>query len=644
MCGIAGYLGPNDRDLVALADVLDRSLVHRGPDDRGREILPVGDRPDASVLLLNRRLAIIDLSPLGHQPMQDGDRWITYNGEIYNHRTLRDGLRQTGVSFRSQSDTEVILKGYARKGLRILDDLCGMFALALWDAARNELLLAVDPMGIKPLYYWLGPRGELLFASEVRALLDTGLVPREVDSVGLEGYLAFGAVQGPNTIIEGVRLLPPGTYLRVRGDGRVDGPHEYWQLPYADEGEAPSLDADAIAGELRDLFDTVMREHLISDVPLGIFLSGGIDSSSILASASQWSEGVHTFSVTFPEDEFSEAPYSREMSRRCRSRHTEICLQADDLLQMLQRALDALDQPTVDGMNTYVISRAARGDGLTVVLSGQGGDEVFAGYPTFRRVTSAVRWRRRLGFIPGLGWRALGTVWTASQARRRALPDKVGEYFRSDGDAYSTYLLLRQLFPSSTRRALFHDGSGASREGLPLRTAEVLRQAVSHLDPVNSVALLETRTFLGNMLLRDGDVMSMAHSLEMRVPFLDRRIVDRVARLPGPAKIDPRLPKPLLLRMMGDRLPPMVYRRPKQGFTLPWEYWLREALQPLANSALSDVGTFQRLAMDPVQVQRLWEAFLARQPGVTWSRIWALVVLREWAVRQRVALRQEAAG
>jgi asparagine synthase (glutamine-hydrolysing) len=642
MCGIAGYLGPSTVDLNSLAGVLDQALVHRGPDDAGRQVLSVPRIPGQSVLLVNRRLAIIDLSPLGHQPMRDGAAWIVYNGEIYNHQTLREALRHAGVSFASQSDTEVILKGYTQRGRKILDDLCGMFAMAIWDGAKQELLLAVDPLGIKPLYYWTGGDGRFLFASELQAILRTGMVARDVDPVALEGYLSYGAVQGPNTVIRDVRLLPAGCYMTVRADGSVDGPHPYWEPSYAAADEAAPADVDDVVDELRELFDTVVREHLISDVPLGIFLSGGIDSSSILASASRWGQGLRTFSVVYEESEFSEAPYSREMAKRYRSHHTELCLSPRELLKLLPRALDAMDQPTIDGMNAYVISGAVRRAGVTVVLSGQGGDETFGGYPTFRQVLSAARWRRRFDFIPRPGWRALGAIWSTAQSRRRVLPDKIGEYLLGDGSSYSTYLLLRQLFPPSTRRALYHTANGACWDGLPEAAAGALRAAARLLDPVNLVSLMETRTYLGNMLLRDGDVMSMAHSLEMRVPFLDRRIVDRVARLPGTLKVDEKLPKPLLLRMMGDRLPSMVYLRPKQGFTFPWEYWLRRELRPMAQAALSDAATFDALGVDFNTVRRLWEAFLAARPGITWSRIWALIVLREWAVRHLAVSRPEA--
>lgn len=640
MCGIAGYLGPQLENVSGLADSLARSLAHRGPDDEGRQSLAIENRPERSLLLVHRRLAIIDLSPLGHQPMCDSStgNWIVYNGETYNFKELRQVMGCWGVTFKSQTDTEVLLKGYGWKGHAILKDLAGMFAFALWDEHRSELLLVVDPLGIKPLYYWTGPQGRFLFASEIRALLQTGLVPRRIDPIGLEGYLSYGAVQSPHTIINGVSALLPGTYLVVSADGKVSGPHAYWTAPFGSErGEIASL--DHIEHDILGLLEEVVGQHLVSDVPLGAFLSGGIDSSALVAMASRYATDLRTFSVTFAEEEFSEAPYSREVARLHGLNHTELCLSEGDLLCKLPGALASLDQPTLDGMNVYVISQAVRATGIKVVLSGQGGDEVFGGYPTFRQVPAACAWRQRLGILPSPVWGLVGGLWNALQSRRRVIPDKLGQFLLADGSTYATYFLLRQLFPPSVRRALFPGGGqGTSWEGMPNSEATALREACTALDPVNLVSFLELRTYLANMLLRDGDVMSMAHGLEVRVPFLDRRVVECLARLPGNLKMDGGLPKPLLLRPLQHLIPPAVYKRPKQGFTFPWRQWLRQQLRPLAEEALSDTVTYRNLGMYPPAIDRLWRAFLADRRGISWSRIWALIVLREWAVRHQVVL------
>src|SRR5579871_3717680 len=305
MCGIAGYLGPDGEGLSLMTQRLDRALYHRGPDDGGVSLVNVDS---CRVLaLVHRRLAIIDLSPLGHQPMRDAEsgNWLVFNGEIYNYRDLRAQLRQHGIRFRSHSDTEVLLKGLAYKGHALLDELCGMFAFASWDAQRRELLLAVDPLGIKPLYYWQGGHGMFVFASEFRALLATGLIARRIDAAGLESFLSYGAVQAPNSMIEQVRQLRPGSCLTVSAAGEVSGPRSYWTPPFG-ECAAPGN----IEDDLRGLLDKIVGQHLISDVPLGVFLSGGVDSSAVVALAARYTSGLRTFSVTFKEQEFSEAPYS----------------------------------------------------------------------------------------------------------------------------------------------------------------------------------------------------------------------------------------------------------------------------------------------------------------------------------------------
>lgn len=641
MCGIAGYLGPGHEGLGPMAERMARSLRHRGPDDQGIELISAA--PGRNLALVHRRLAIIDLSPLGHQPMPDEDRgnWLVFNGEIYNYRELHAQLCQHGIAFRSQSDTEVLLKGLAHSGRALLDSLYGMFAFAFWDADRRELLLAVDPLGIKPLYYWQGPGGLFLFASELRALLATGLIPRRLDAQGLESYLSFGAVQAPNTIIEQVHSLLPGTYLTVSAMGELNGPRSYWTPPFprkesaADAAVVPMRPAQQFEEQWRALLEETVGQHLVSDVPLGIFLSGGVDSSAIVALAARQASGLRTFSVTFEERGFSEAQYSRQLAALHATEHTEISLSESDLLAMLPGALDSLDQPTLDGTNVYVISKAVRGAGLAVALSGQGGDEVFGGYETFRMAPGAVLWRNRLRVVPEMLWHATAAVCAAIQNRRRGgIEDKLSQFLAAEPSLFTTYFLLRQNFPLAIRRALFPVGAAlSSRDGLPVELAAQLRELSDGLDPVNQVSLLELRTYLSNMLLRDGDVMSMAHSLEVRVPFLDRRVVDLIARLPGSAKMDPKLPKPLLLRAVNGGVPPAIYQRPKQGFTFPWPQWLRNQLRSRAEDAIHDSETFRAVGIEPRTVERLWQSFMDRRPGVTWARIWSLIVLREWACR-----------
>ncbi len=634
MCGIAGVWAlPNTR-ASNVGRLLANALSHRGPDGEGVEQIPAAR--GSVITLAHRRLSILDLTENGRQPMQDPEtgNWVVFNGEIYNHKELRAELEAAGETFRSQSDTEVLLRIYARRGRGALDVLQGMFAFALWDAARSELLLAVDPLGIKPLYWTTLPGGGFAFASEVRALLDAGLAPRRADPEALASYLAYGAVQGPITAIAGVHALQAGHLLTVSSVGRVEGPKRYWRPAFRAVGSPPPSRSEAVA-RLKDLLDGVVAQHLTADVPVSVFLSGGVDSTVLAHFAARHARSLKSFSVSFEEAAWSEAPYFRETAASFGLDHQELVLGADELQSLLPRALDALDQPTLDGVNVFVLSKAVRGAGLKVALSGQGGDEVFGGYSTFRLVPRALSWSRPMAFAPAFSRRAVAAAWEA--ARGRVLPGKAEQFLRDGGDALDVYLLMRQVFDPGTRARLL-PAAPASRRGLPADLLNEMRELSDGLDPVNAVSSFELRSYLGQMLLRDGDVMSMAHGLEVRVPFLDRRVVDFMASLPGSMKMETGRPKPLLLDAAGGAVPEKVWRRPKQGFTFPWELWLRGRLRPMGDEALNDAETWRALGFSPEAVVALWRAFQDGRAGLTWSRVWALIALREWAVRTKVSL------
>ncbi len=635
MCGIAGFLGAPRPDEATVTASLAAALAHRGPDDQGIQGIDVtGGR---RAMFIHRRLAIIDLSPLGKQPMHDpaSGNWITFNGEIYNFESVRADL-QHGEVFRSKSDTEVMLRLYARDGVGMLDRIQGMFAFALWDAQRQRMLLAVDPLGIKPLYWAHGPDGAFCFASEVQALLGARLVERRLDPTGMAGYLSYGAVQGPATMVAGVRALQAGSYLYVDADGTVDGPRHYWRPAFC---SAP-LDGRArteVVDELSHLLRSVTREHLIADVPVAVFLSGGIDSTALASFAAPASPGLKSFSVSFTEGEFSEAEYSQATARRLALDHQELVLTPDELLRRLPDALAAADQPSIDGTNVFVLSRMVREAGVKVALSGQGGDEVFGGYSTFRDVSNGLAWRRRLAVVPDWSWRASARLWNAARAGSRGLPDKIGQFLGNGGGVIETCLLLRQLLPPSTVRELFHSYAGSDL-GIPPELADEFERGTANLDPINAVSFLELRGYLGQTLLRDGDVMSMAHGLEVRVPYLDRRLVDFVAALPGSLKMERNRPKPLLLDAARGGVDPHIWARPKQGFTFPWEHWLRGPLKPLGDAAFADRATFEGIGIDATKAAELWAGFQARTPGITWPRVWALIVLQDWTTRWGVAV------
>lgn len=640
MCGIAGLIGISELVTARLLlDKIHKRLAHRGPDDFGIEIINMDRNATRSLSLVHCRLSVIDLSPMGHQPMYDLEtgNWIVYNGEIYNFTTLRAQLEGYGHTFSSTSDTEVILKAYAQWGKNCTAELRGMFAFAIWDQLAQCLFLAVDRLGIKPIYYFLGKDGLFIFSSELRALLASELMPRIIDPDGLESFLAFGAVQAPNTIIQSIKCLRPGQYLVVNQGGEIVQRDHYWFPNFVPKDCASNRSESEIVRDLRLQLEDSVQAHLVSDVPIGLFLSGGIDSSSLVALVNEIrSEPPLTFSITFSETEFSEAPFSRLIAQKYRTDHYEICLKEEQFLGTLSSALAAMDQPSIDGTNVFVISEAVRKEGLKVILSGQGGDEILTGYSTYRFVNTFMRYRPLLDMVPYSYRQRMATLWRRG-SRHTPIGHKLSDLILVEDDtALQAYLILRTLFLKTARRQLHNSTSNNLYEGLPGEIACYLRKLGGSLDVTNQVSLYELTLYLANMLLRDGDAMGMAHGVEIRVPFLDHKLVDFVGGIPGHFKLDSKLPKPLLIKAMGTLLPPEIYQRPKAGFTFPWEYWMRNQLCTQIGRTLSDRTLGDSIGIEAEFCLNLWKSFLRHQPGVSWSRIWGLFVIYNWCARHHV--------
>jgi len=631
MCGIFGIIAQNAGIPEGLVERATESLAHRGPDDSGtillRDASPSGL---TEVGLGNRRLAILDLSPLAHQPMQDSatGNWIVYNGEIYNFREVRRELQESGVPFVSQSDTEVLLQAYARWGQACLAKLRGMFAFALWDARQQCLFLARDPMGIKPLYY-AQAGGYFLFASELRTLLGTDLIPRTIDPAGVVDYLTFGSAYDPLTLIDGIRALPAGHSLTWTG-GKIKE-ERYWDL--VDE-QSPEQDPDLtdsgpqLSGDkLRPILEEAVRLQLVSDVPVGVFLSGGIDSSALVSVLSQGGVKPSTFSIIFNEAEFSEAPYSRAIARMFHTDHHEISVSQADVLASVPEALSAMDLPTMDGVNTFIVSREARRAGVKVALSGLGGDEVFAGYASFRSVPKLERfvqfWRR----VPA-GIRGPLTATYDAFSGENDQSRKLLALARENGRILHPYFLSRMLFTPAQRDGIFPQARGAL--DLALSGPKSALQRALSLDPVNRVSYLESRCYMLNTLLRDTDFMSMSQGLEVRVPLIDHRLAKAVLGVPGRWKLD-RTPKKLLLAALTEKLPDEIIHRRKRGFTLPFDHWMRQEMRALVEPALTSTrvndGPLGAL-LNGERTQAVWADFL--RGAVSWSRPWSLYVLQRW--------------
>ena len=565
MCGINGLLRlspaapPLDRE--ELLRTRERMAV-RGPDGAGDWL-----SPDGRAALASRRLAILDLSAAGAQPMAsaDGRLHAVLNGEIYNFRELRAALEREGRRFRSQSDTEVLLALYAREGAAMLRRLRGMFGLALWDEAEQTLLLARDPLGIKPLYYAV-EGGVLRFASQVKALEAGGAVSRGVEPAGLAGFLLWGSVPEPWTIRRGVRALPAGHRLRVR-DGRIEGPE-----PFAVE-PAPEPEADGAGDAAAALADSV-RAHLVSDVPVAVFLSAGLDSTLVAALARRAApEPPTTFTLRFDVlagTERDEGPLAAEVARRLGTLHVERSVRREDFLDLWPAALDAMDQPAIDGFNVFLVSKAAHEAGIKVALSGLGGDELFGGYSSFADVPRLQRQARRARRVPGLP-----SLWPAVARRAFGGRPKIAGALRHGGTLPGAYFLRRALYLPEELPALL--GADAAAEGLaaydPVAdAARNLAAGNGHAGAWLAVQRLETRHYLRNQLLRDADWAAMAHSLELRVPLVDAWLLARFAALGfEPAR---SLGKRELVRRAAPELPEAVFHRAKTGFYVPVVPWL----------------------------------------------------------------------
>jgi asparagine synthase (glutamine-hydrolysing) len=566
MCGINGILrlGPDAPPVEPDVVVRTRdAMATRGPDGEGLWVAP-----DGRIALGHRRLAIIDLSETGNQPMEyGGGRYrLVFNGEIYNYRDLRDVLERDGVRFGSTSDSEVILALYAREGNSMLGKLRGMFALAIWDSLAGRLVLARDPYGIKPLYV-VEQDGWLQFASQVKALEAGGRVARELDSAAIASFLLWGSVPEPRTIRTAVRAIPAGHVLVVE-DGRVGEPRAF-----RDVRSLETFPCSDIAHALEDS----VRAHLVADVPVAVFLSAGIDSS-LIAMFARRAVGETLTTLTMRFEDFAgtpsdEGPEAAAMARALGTRHVERTLTRDDLQGLWPRVLAAMDQPSIDGFNTYVVSRVAHEAGFKVVLSGLGGDELFGGYGSFREVPLVARRVRVVAELPGVP-----AAWSALARRFVRSRPKIAGLFRYGGSIPGAYFLRRGMFlpdelPSILGREMAVEGlAGAD----PLRAAEAaLETSPAALDPWIAVHLMESTMYMRNQLLHDADWASMAHSLELRVPFVDIRLRDQIVGLGfeparhGGKRAVAHAAGPVLLAAAGSRA--------KTGFGIPMARALAEA-------------------------------------------------------------------
>ena len=622
-------------------------MNHRGPDDEG---FLVNDPRSPGLALGMRRLSIIDLAG-GQQPIwnETRDVAVVMNGELYNYREVRERLLRLGHKFRTQSDTEILVHAWEEWGDECLVEVRGMFALAIVDFRKHYtsgpvLFLGRDPLGIKPLYYTQGREG-FAFASEVTALCAGGSGQNGISQDSLTSYLLFGSVSEPVTMFEGVFSLPPGHRMLVYIPDRRKIPrtHPWWDPRRSPAGRDPKKPREysAAVKAIRPLLEDAVRAHLVADVPVGLFLSSGLDSGAIAALAAREHPGIESFTLAFPRTEYDEAEVTQRLAKLYGTQHKAVPLEGSAVADRLDEVLSALDQPSNDGVNTYFVSWAAREVGLKVALSGLGGDELFAGYPTFASVPELERFATIAKLLPGIARRltggavrgALSLMMPSDAARKGA------GAWRDAGRLPHAYFFARALFAPADLERLTEPrfrpstigADGTSLEPTWLGWLQRAADEAQRMGRTGAVSWMEMRCYMASQLLRDTDSVSMAKSLEVRVPLLDTPLVEFVFALPDEARRVKNRQKALLVDALEDLLPREIVAQKKRTFTLPWEQWLRGTLRAKLEASFAEIAAPLGVHLKAEGVRQVWQSFLAGK--TTWSRPWAIFVLNEWCKR-----------
>lgn len=622
MCGITGIVGTQINNSVyqkAIQKMTD-AIAHRGPNSQGVW-------HDEHCFLGHRRLSIIDLSEAGNQPFfsQDGRYVMVYNGELYNYKEIKlelqrvqHGSTQLPYIFKTNTDTEVILAAYLRWGVECMQRFNGMFAFSIWDKEEQKLVVVRDRLGIKPVYYQF-KNNQLLFASEIRALIQSGLVEKKLNLKSVAEYVQYTTVHAPHTILQDVSMLMPGHFLEYK-NGELKH-FQYWNINNHTKTKQ-DLSYKETCAKVNELLTQSVERRLVADVPFGAFLSGGVDSSAVVGLMSKVSsEKVRTFNVSFDEGEFSEAKYAKQIAEKFNTEHHEIKLTPNDFLKQLPEALNAIDHPSGDGPNSYIVSKATKQAGITMALSGLGGDELFAGYDIFKRFYELEK-KAWLNIVPGFG-RSFGGKIIAAK-KKSVQGDKTAEILALDRlDGFNAYPINRKLFNQKDYSSLLKEKYNSDNF-----IKNVIKKSTTDKEHILSrVSLFEMQTYMQNVLLRDADQMSMAVALEVRVPFLDYKLVEFALSVKDEYKY-PHTQKKLLVDSLGDLLPDNIVNRPKMGFVLPWKDWIKEDLRDFCEENI--VQFSKRSFVNREAVLLIWNRFLNNDPKITWSRVWHLVVLNNW--------------
>ena len=617
MCGINGiYNHKSLKDVENKVKLMNSLTKHRGPDYSNIYL-------DSSVCIGHNRLSIIDLDSKSNQPFisEDENLVLSYNGEIYNFLELKKELSKS-YDFKTKSDTEVIIAAYSLWGIEMVYKFNGMFSFALWDKSKEELFLCRDRFGIKPLYY-IEVNQSIIFSSSIKALKSFSHEELKIKEDDLLDFLQYGTVHQPNTILDKVKSVPRGSFLMA--GNQETKIFEYWNL--FESNNSNKITSEPLKTVNKLLLESV-EKRLISDVPYGIFLSGGIDSSILVAAASKVStQKVNTFSIVFKEKGFDERKFSRQIASKYKTNHLELELNPEEILQQIEEPFKFMDHPSVDGINTFFISKQVHNQGFKMALSGAGSDELFAGYPVFKEVFELENKKWLYSFPPQLR----NIFGKLLQLRNKSLKShKIAEILNLKLlELPYFYPIFRKIFANNTIYKLC-DIKNISTENYPFNWA------FNNLDTnniganyslISKISALEIETYLQNVLLRDADQMGMANSLEIRVPFLDHNLVEYVLSLPNELKY-PIYPKKLLIDSTKGWIPDEIIHRKKMGFVLPWEKWMRNELSSFCEESLLNLEDFSIFNMS--QVNLLWKDFVKGNPYINWLQIWSLVVLGKW--------------